>query len=210
MNEFYVYAYFEPGSEEPFYIGKGKGDRAWKHLCQSKLEMKTHFYNKLRKMLAGGIQPIIKLIYRDLTEDGAFTLESRLIAQYGRLDLGTGCLCNHTDGGEGQSGAVVSEETRNKIGAGNIGNEITIQHRVKISESKRIMMKAKGTGEKIGATLTKRVGTPVARFDLVTGQILKSYPSQASVRADGFSQGTVGMVCRGIREDYCGYGWKFI
>ena len=25
MNDYYVYGYFEPGSDQPFYIGKGRG-----------------------------------------------------------------------------------------------------------------------------------------------------------------------------------------
>ena len=58
----------------------------------------------------------------NLSEDEAFDLEIKLIAEYGRKDLGTGCLLNFTDGGEGLSNP--SKETREKISQANIGKKL--------------------------------------------------------------------------------------
>ena len=33
---YYVYAYFEPNEQYPFYIGKGKGNRVFSHLIEAK------------------------------------------------------------------------------------------------------------------------------------------------------------------------------
>ena len=52
-----------------------------------------------------------------MTEPDAFQSEMLLISLYGRIDLGTGCLRNRTDGGEGLYGQVFSSEHRAKIGA---------------------------------------------------------------------------------------------
>ena len=54
------------------------------------------------------------LIQEFPTEADALAAEQFLISYYGRKDLGTGCLINMTDGGEGTSGRVHSEETRHK------------------------------------------------------------------------------------------------
>jgi hypothetical protein len=83
-EEYYVYAYLrEDGT--PYYIGKGKGDRAYK----------PH-----RGL---GIPPRerIQIIYSDLNQDIAYSLEKMLIAKYGRLNNATGILRNLTDGGDG-------------------------------------------------------------------------------------------------------------
>ena len=81
----------------PFYVGKGKGDRYL--YCGNNLYAQR-IYNKA---VAEGRRPEV-LIYPCESEEEAFFCEKELIALWGRLDLGTGCLCNHTDGGDGASG----------------------------------------------------------------------------------------------------------
>ena len=98
-NEYYVYLYLrEDGT--PYYIGKGKGRRA---------------YDKNRKFARPAEKERIVFHSKNLTEDEAFKIEKELIAEYGRKDIDTGILRNLTDGGEGLSGHIKSEEYRNNM-----------------------------------------------------------------------------------------------
>jgi hypothetical protein len=95
-NLFYTYAYLrEDGS--PYYIGKGKGGRA--------------FVRRGRKVHPPAEDRIL-ILKRNLTEEEAFKHEIYMIALYGRKDIGTGILYNFTDGGEGGSGRLKSEKWR--------------------------------------------------------------------------------------------------
>ena len=103
-NQFYTYAYLrEDGT--PYYIGKGKGKRAWE--------------NKHRK---GAPTPIdgdrIIILKKNLTNEEAIKHEIYMIAVLGRKDIGTGILWNFTDGGDGVVGRVASEETRKRLSEG--------------------------------------------------------------------------------------------
>lgn len=106
---FYAYIYRDPRHAlAPFYVGKGKADRAWHHLhfCHNR-EMQF----KLQKMKAEGVEPDIEIIPA-LCEQHAFFLEECLIQVLGRKDLGAGPLLNRTNGGDGATGRIVSDAER--------------------------------------------------------------------------------------------------
>lgn len=95
MNSFYTYAYFSE-SGKIYYIGKGKGRRAW-----------DKNYRSVRRPPNKNNIIILK---NNLTEEEAFRHEVYMISVIGRRNLGTGSLMNMTDGGDGVSGLVRSDE----------------------------------------------------------------------------------------------------
>lgn len=95
MNDYYVYLYLREDNT-PYYVGKGRGDRAFKKYG--------------RRMKPPSDKSKIVFHTKNLTEEKAFELEKKLIAEYGRKDNGTGILRNLTDGGEGMSGHIFSDE----------------------------------------------------------------------------------------------------
>lgn len=109
-KDHYVYIHLRASTLKPFYVGKGQGDRAW-HSSPSKRE------RWWRSIVAK--HGVIVLIMQDgLQEWAALELEQDVIALIGRKDLKLGPLVNFTDGGEGASGAVVSEELAARRGVG--------------------------------------------------------------------------------------------
>lgn len=104
MNKFYVYLHIKLDTGEPFYVGKGSGTRAY-----SKRNRSIWWKRILNKH---GFDVI--LLEEDLTEDQAFDREIYWIKRIGRKDLKQGSLVNMTDGGEGKSGHIISDETKEK------------------------------------------------------------------------------------------------
>jgi hypothetical protein len=97
-NTYYVYAYLRQDGT-PYYIGKGKNDRAWSHRKTEQFRTPTDTTR-------------IAILKESLSESEAFILEKELILSYGRKDLNTGILRNRTNGGEGPSGVVRTEEQK--------------------------------------------------------------------------------------------------
>ena len=128
-NRFYTYAYLRE-DRTPYYIGKGKENRAYK-THQKGISVPK---NKSR----------VIFLKENLTEEESFKHEIYMIAVLGRKDLGTGILRNRSDGGEGPSGAVKSEEYKKKKSESMRGEN---NHKPRSEEAKRKMSEAK-RGEK--------------------------------------------------------------
>jgi hypothetical protein len=99
-NRFYTYAYLRE-DRTPYYIGKGSGKRIY--------DKKGRPCNKPKD------KSRIVFLKQNLTEEEAFRHEIYMIDVLGRKDLGTGILHNKTDGGDGASGAIKSEELKKKL-----------------------------------------------------------------------------------------------
>lgn len=93
---------------EPFYIGKGKGYRIKNTIKDVRDD--SFKSKKIRKLLSLNIEIISLKLYEDLTEKDAFEKEIYMIDKIGRINLNKGPLVNTTNGGEGSSGFVYTEE----------------------------------------------------------------------------------------------------
>lgn len=78
---FYVYVYIDPRSLEEFYYGKGSGNRKNAHLSDTGDTEKIRRINAIKKE---GMEPIIKVIAKDLTEQEALLVEKTLIWRLGK------------------------------------------------------------------------------------------------------------------------------
>lgn len=100
----YVYTLVDPRIDQPFYVGKGQGDRVHRHVwciaSESKKKRTNPIRNKrIREILAEGLEPTYTLKYF-AKEAQAYKHEKKLIKSYGRLVDGTGILTNMSPGGE--------------------------------------------------------------------------------------------------------------
>jgi hypothetical protein len=101
-KKFYVYIHYKVDTDEPFYVGKGSGNRAkvksqrsswWKRIVE-----KHGYY--------------IEILESFNTEAEAFNRERSLIASMKAAGIN---LCNMTNGGDGAAGRVLSASLREQI-----------------------------------------------------------------------------------------------
>lgn len=126
----YVYVYLDPFINkiynygdivfqyEPFYVGKGSGERDLDHIKFAKgikkdNEPNRHKINRIKNILNKGKLPIIRRLIDGCDHNFACIVEEALIATIGRRDKKEGPLTNLTDGGDGSRG--LSEISRQKI-----------------------------------------------------------------------------------------------
>ena len=121
QHEFYTYAYLrEDGT--PYYIGKGKNDRAYKSHGRIPVPPRNR----------------ILFLKKGVSEEDAFKHEIYMIAIFGRKNMGTGILLNFTDGGEGGSGLVFSQESKDKCKARRLAFLETLSEEEREIENQKI------------------------------------------------------------------------
>lgn len=150
-KKFYVYGLFDPNKNDPYYIGKGKDGRCSSHFEPNRLKReKKYLKTKISiKIINEGGFPIYKILFNNLTENEAFLKERELISKYGRIDNGTGCLANHTDGGEGLSGIIIPLDSIIKRSESLKGVPRPLDVRKKISKTLKGRKRPKETLKKI-------------------------------------------------------------
>lgn len=116
MKKYYVYRHIRLDNNEPFYIGVGAKYRSNYTTLTS--EYKRAFEKIRRKKLWYDIvektdyQVEILMEFDDYNE--ALKKETEFIKLYGRINNGSGCLANLTDGGQGAVGRIASKESVQK------------------------------------------------------------------------------------------------
>jgi len=141
-----VYQHIRLDKNTPFYIGVG---------ASVKRAYSKYGRNNIWKRIVAKVGYRVEIIIDRVSREDALKEEKRLIAVYGRMNNNTGVLANLTDGGDGGSGIVRSEESRNRLSemykerckfdrsmiepmhAHNRGKHLSEETKRKLSESKK-------------------------------------------------------------------------
>jgi hypothetical protein len=102
----HIYRHIRLDKNEPFYVGIGLDDIP-KRAYETK-KRRSQWWNNIVNKYGYSVD----ILFENVTIDFAKEKEKEFISLYGRIDLGTGTLCNQTNGGDGINGWKANAENK--------------------------------------------------------------------------------------------------
>lgn len=102
----HIYRHIRLDKNEPFYVGIGLDDIP-KRAYETK-KRRSQWWNNIVNKYGYSVD----ILFENVTIDFAKEKEKEFISLYGRIDLGTGTLCNQTNGGDGMNGWKANAENK--------------------------------------------------------------------------------------------------
>ena len=183
--KYYTYAYLRE-DKTPYYIGKGTKER---------------IYSTHRKFKPPKDKSRIIFLKQNLTEEEAFRHEVYMIAVFGRKDLGTGILHNRTNGGDGSSGAIRSDETRRKMSEAK--KNMSDETRRKMSEAKKGRIVSKETRMKLAGNATLKYNYKI--YSIKESRIYETNNLNAFCREHSLNHSPLFKTINGTRKQHKGF-----
>ena len=150
-NKFYVYEHWRLDRDECFYVGKGKGNRAY-----VMRDRNGHHKAIQAKVVREGYAIEVRMVATGLSESDAFDLEKERIRFWREMNID---LANMTDGGDGISGFKMNAEAKKKMSLaakGRIGRKTmlgkkhSVETRMKMSAAQKGKPKSPEHAAKVG------------------------------------------------------------
>lgn len=132
---YYVYEHWRLDRDECFYVGKGKGNRAYQMKDRNR-----HHKAIMAKVSREGFAVEVKIVASGLSEQEALNLEIERIKFWRSAGAD---LANITNGGEGVSGLKHSEETKKLWSQKRKGRPVSLEGRIKRSKTMKGVPKSK-------------------------------------------------------------------
>ena len=152
----FIYTLSDPSSMEVRYVGKtvDPKQRLRQHIHSSK---KRYLSSWIKSLAINGKSPLMEVI--DQSDDDWESLERFYISYFKFLGVR---LTNLTDGGDGQHGRVVSQESRMKMRLSHLGRRTSESTRLALSKALTGRVLSKETRDKISKANTGKKLPPLS------------------------------------------------
>lgn len=87
MQIYYVYKLIDPTTKIPFYVGKGKDNRAYSHLKKNSKTNNPRKDKKIQEIYNQGLEPIVEIFFKTENEKDAYKVEESTIISLGRIGI---------------------------------------------------------------------------------------------------------------------------
>jgi hypothetical protein len=193
MEQYYVYTHLNPQTKEIFYVGIGKGNRAWNQWAG-----RNKFWENYVNIYGFDVE----ILAENITRNQAGKIEIELIAHLGRRQIEEGgTLVNRSLGGDG----------------GSVGYTHTEEYKQKLSKERKGIIKkplSKEAKDKLSKALTGREvtwGKAILQFDK-QGNFIKEWDNMKDAERETGAK-NIFEVASGYKNQLYkssgGYIWKY-